>query len=73
MKTKFNLLLPKGVYSYEYMNDWENFNETSLPEKEDLQSPKYGRYYWCRLHTPKKSLKGFWNKKFRRISWFVFS
>ena len=26
----------KGVYPYEYMNDWEIFNETSLPEKEDF-------------------------------------
>ena len=40
------LLLQKGVDHYEYMDDWEQFNETSLPEKEDfLQSLKYGRYY----------------------------
>ena len=26
----------KGVYLYEYMDDWEEFNETSLPEKEDF-------------------------------------
>ena len=26
----------KGVYPYEYMDDWENFNEKSLSEKEDL-------------------------------------
>ena len=31
---KFLLLLRKGVYPYEYMDDWENFNEKSLPEKE---------------------------------------
>ena len=31
----FILLLRIGVYPYEYMNDWENFNET-LPEKEDF-------------------------------------
>ena len=30
---KFILLLQKGVYPYEYMDDWEKFNETSLPEK----------------------------------------
>ena len=35
---KFILLLPKGVYPYEYMDDWENFNETPLPEKEDFYS-----------------------------------
>ena len=27
---KFILLLRKGVYHYEYMEDWEKFNETIL-------------------------------------------
>ena len=27
------LLLQKGVYPCEYMDDWEKFNETTLPEK----------------------------------------
>ena len=31
---KFILLLRKGVYPYEYMNNWERFNETLLPNKE---------------------------------------
>ena len=31
-------MLWKGVYSYECMDDWETFSETSLPEKEDLYS-----------------------------------
>ena len=35
-KNKFILLLQKGFYPYEYMGDWEKFNETSLIEKEDL-------------------------------------
>ena len=30
---KFVLLLRKGVYSYECMDSWERFNETSLPPK----------------------------------------
>ena len=34
---KFILLLQKGVYPYEYMDDWEKFNETLL-EKEDFYS-----------------------------------
>ena len=35
---KFLLLLRKDVYLYEYMDDWEKFKETSLPEKEDFYS-----------------------------------
>ena len=30
---KFDLLLRKCVYPYEYMDSWERFNETSLPPK----------------------------------------
>ena len=30
---KFIFLLQKGVYPYEYLDDWEKLNETSLPEK----------------------------------------
>ena len=33
---KFVLLLWKGVYPYEYMDDWEKLSETNLPEKEDF-------------------------------------
>ena len=35
---KFILLLQKGVYPYEHMDDWEKFNETSLPDEEDFYS-----------------------------------
>ena len=28
----------KGVYLYEYMDDWEEFNETSLPKEDDFNS-----------------------------------
>ena len=35
---KFILLLRKGVYFYEYMDNWEIFNETSLPNKESFYS-----------------------------------
>ena len=33
---KFILLLRKGVYPYEYMDNWERFNEMSLPSKESF-------------------------------------
>ena len=28
-------MLLKDIYPYEYMDNWEIFNETSLPETED--------------------------------------
>ena len=34
----FILLFQKGVYPYEYIDDWEKFNQTSLLEKEDFCS-----------------------------------
>ena len=35
---KFILLLRKGIYSYEYTDSWERFNETSLPDKDTFYS-----------------------------------
>ena len=35
---KFILLLRKGVYPYEYMDNWERFEETTLPNKESFYS-----------------------------------
>ena len=32
------LLLRKGVYPYEYMDDWNKFNENELPLKEEFYS-----------------------------------
>ena len=33
---KFILLLRKGIYPYEYMDNWERFDETLLPDKTSL-------------------------------------
>ena len=35
---KFILLLRKGVYPYEYMENWERFDEPLLPDKESFYS-----------------------------------
>ena len=35
---KFILLLRKGVYLYEYMDNWQRFGETSLPDREAFYS-----------------------------------
>ena len=35
---QFILLLKKCVYTDEYMDEWEKFNEISLPEKEEFYS-----------------------------------
>ena len=34
--SNFNLLLRKGAYPYEYMDSWEKFDDTSLPNKKIL-------------------------------------
>ena len=35
---KFMLLLRKGVYPYEYMDNWSRFDEEKLPDKNDFYS-----------------------------------
>ena len=35
---KFVLLLRKGVYPYEYIDDWKKFSEAELPSKEKCHS-----------------------------------
>ena len=35
---KFVMLLRKDVYPYEYMDGWDKFNETSIPNKESFYS-----------------------------------
>ena len=58
-------MLKIDVYPYEYMNDWEKLNETSLPEKqgfyshlnmEDITDVDYVHTKWV--------CKGFQKKKF---------
>ena len=35
---QYKLLIKKGIYPYEYMNDWDRFKETRLPPKEAFYS-----------------------------------
>ena len=35
---KFVMLLRKSAYPYEYMDNYERFNKTSLPSKKDFYS-----------------------------------
>ena len=57
----FILLLQKGVYPHEYMDDWERFSETSLPDKEDFSA---SQWTWKILvmqitHTQREFIKAF--------------
>ena len=45
------------VYCYEYMDIWENFNETSLPEKEDFYSHLNMEHITDTDHTHPKRVK----------------
>ena len=33
-ENQYKLLIKKGVYPYEYMNDWDKFKENELPPEE---------------------------------------
>ena len=68
-KNKSILLLRKGIYPYEYMDDWEKFNETSLPEKEDFYSHLNMKDITDADYAHAKGVcKDFQIKKFRGIS-----
>ena len=62
------MLLRKGVYSYEYMDEWEDFNEASLPEKEKFYSNLNMKYI---IDADFIHIKRIWDKIFRVISWFI--
>ena len=58
VKGKIELLLQKGVYPYEYMNNWDKFAELSLPSKECFKnSLKKLRNYSRRICTCDESLE----------------
>ena len=69
-------MLQKDVYTNEYIDNWEKFNENSLPEKEyfyshlnmeDIANAEYAdAIRFCKKF-------GIWYKELLRISWFVCS
>ena len=38
IKEQFNLMKQKGIYPYDYMDNFNKFNETQLPKKQDFYS-----------------------------------
>ena len=48
----------KVAYLYVYMDDWEEFNETPLPGKEDFYSHLNGKILLMQVTHTKKSLEG---------------
>ena len=66
-------MLQKGVYPYEYIDDWEKFNEASLSEKEDFHKHLDMEHI---TNADCKDAKRFWNKNIKKkikIPWFVCS
>ena len=57
---KFNSLLWKIFYPYEYMDNFVKFHETSLPEKEDFCSYLNMEYI---TDADYEHTKRVWNKK----------
>ena len=50
------MLSRKGVYPYEFMDDWEECNETSLPEKEEFCCNLKMKDYNTRLQSSERYL-----------------
>ena len=50
------LLIRKGAYLYEYMDSWERFDETSLPDKEAFYSSLNIKYITNVDHRHAKAL-----------------
>ena len=55
-KLQYLLLLRKGVYPYEFMDDWEKFNKTLLLEDEEFYSNLNMENIRLRLQLSRKNL-----------------
>ena len=61
---EFILLLRKGIYPYEHVDDWEKFNETTLPEKKFDSNLNMKDITDADYTHAKRVCKGFQTKKF---------
>ena len=69
------LLLRKVFYPYEYMDEWKQFNETSLPKKKKdfYNNLNMGSIIDAEYMHAKRTCNDFEIKKVWWISWFVSS
>ena len=67
---KFIFLLRKCLYPFDYMDDWEKFNETTLPEKEGFCS-NLNMEEITDADYMHRFCKDFEIKQFSWISWFL--
>ena len=66
---QYDLLTRKGVYSYEYVNSWDRFNETHLLTIDAFYSKsKYVLHKRGRLPTRSASFGRIWNPRPWRLS-----
>ena len=64
-------MLWKYVDPYENLDDRGKCSKTSWPEKEESYSHLIMEEITDQITSMQKEFERFWNKDFRRISWFV--
>ena len=65
---KFVLLVRNTIYPYEYMDSWERFDETSLPDKEAFYSKLNFEDITNEDYEHAQKVWDIWNKKSWRVS-----
>ena len=66
-ENQYKLLIKKGIYPYEYMNDWNKFKETKLPPKEAFYSKLNMTGVREEDYEHANSLERFWTQRFGGI------
>ena len=74
MKIFFFCFWEKKLYHIDTWMIWKKNQWNIITwERRFLESSNFGRYYWCRLYTRKKSLQRFRIKICKWVPWFVCS